>query len=109
MTTGHEDISADKLKALLDDGEIVIFGRRDAETLQRLASFFDINHDDENIKTLKEMVGAWQAWRTLGAAGRLILYFIGGGLAAIAALASITGRWPWLIDLVTGSPPPAQR
>ena len=94
----YEDISVDRLKAMIDDGDIVIFGKRDAETLQRLAAFFDIRHDDKNLNALTEMLGAWKAWRTLGAAGKMALWIISGGLAVIAALASITGRWPWLAD-----------
>ena len=94
----YEGISIDRLHAMIDDGDIVIFGKRDAETLQRVAAFFDVRHDDKNLIALQEMLSAWKAWRTLGAAGKAMLWIISGGLAVVAALASITGRWPWLVD-----------
>jgi hypothetical protein len=106
-----DTIPLERLKMMMEAGEFVIFSRRDAETLTRLAAFFDVRHSDSNIETLVEMVSAWQAWRTLGAAGRLMLYVITGGLAVIAALASITGRWPWIMDMlhVGAGPGPAPK
>ncbi len=100
----YEDISVERLKDMIDTGDIGIFGRRDAETLQSLAKFFDLNHDDRNYKTLKEVIAAWQAISTLGAFGRLLLTVMAATLAAVAAVASITGRWPWLVDLMQGHP-----
>ena len=75
---------------MIEEGDIIIFSRREAETL-------------------REIIYAWEAWKTLGTAGRLVLWVFSGALAVVAMLASITGRWPWLTEMVQwgGHVPPA--
>lgn len=109
--TGEDDreprelMDPSRIAGLAALGEVVIFNRRDAKTLERLAAFFDTAHSETNIKTLEEIVALWQAMSTLGAAGRFVLWIAFSMLGTIGLFATITGRWPWIVDLFHGNPP----
>ena len=92
-------------RALLADGQITIFAQREAETLQKLAAFFDPAHDDDlNFRSLKEFVRLWQTLSGLGALGRAIMTAVIACAAFIAAITALTGRYQWVADLFQHAP-----
>lgn len=87
------------LHALIADGEIVIFTKRDADTLLKLAGYFD-HGDDTNFETLREIILAWRTLSSLGALGRAVASLLVVGVGLMAGLAAISGKIPVINDIM---------
>ncbi len=85
------------LRAMIDEGKIVIFSEREARTLMKIATFFDVEHDDKNLNSLKRIVHICQTLSALGVFGRLMAVMIFAALGAIAAIAQLSEKMP-IID-----------
>lgn len=94
-----------RLRGLIEDGKVVIFNEREAKTLLQLAIYFDVEHDDSNLVTLKKVIATCQSLLMLGVSVRLMAVVIAAALGAFAALAQLAEKIPF-IDRVLhwGSP-----
>ena len=82
---------------LLEDGRITIFTDREAKTLLKLAIYFDVEHDDSNLLTLKKVIASCQSLSMLGVSVRLIIVVAAAAIGVFAALAQLAEKIP-IID-----------
>ena len=61
-----------QLRGLIAAGEVVIFSKREAKTLLKIATFFDVDHDESNLKTVIGIVKVCQTFSAFGVLGHLL-------------------------------------